>query len=183
MIIETERLRLRMPSMHDLDALARMYADPEVVRYLGTGSTATRDETAESIRTTMARWYDDGFGMFFVDRKEDGALVGRVGLLVWDADAWKPTTRARAQGRTELEVGYVLAREFWGQGYATEAAKAARDYALRELQAERLIALVRPENTASKAVARKLGMEHERDISLSGGTAELFALTTHSADD
>ena len=176
MILETERLRLRMPSMHDLDALARIYADPEVTRYLGTGRTATREETAESIRTTMARWYEDGFGMFFVDRKEDGALIGRVGLLVWDADAWKPTTRARAEGRIELEVGYVLGREFWGQGYATEAASAARDYALRELQAERLIALVRPENEPSKAVARKLGMDYERDVSLLGGTAELFAL-------
>ena len=176
MILETERLRLRMPSMHDLDALARIYADPEVMRYLGSGQTATREQTAQSIRTTMARWYDDGFGMFFVDRKEDGALVGRVGLLVWDAEAWKPTTRARAVGPVELEVGYVLGREFWGLGYASEAATAARDYALRELQAERLIALIRPENTASKAVARKLGMEHERDIVLDGGAAELFAL-------
>jgi ribosomal-protein-alanine N-acetyltransferase len=110
-------------------------------------------------------------------RKEDGAVIGRVGLLVWNADTWEPTTRAESEnGRTEVEVGYTLGRDYWGQGYATEAAGAVRDYALRELGADRLIALIIHGNTASENVARKLGLRYERDVMLGRREAQLFAL-------
>jgi RimJ/RimL family protein N-acetyltransferase len=177
--LETERLLLRAPVSDDAEALAPMYADPEVMRYVGDGRPLTRTETERSVKRMIQRWEADGFGLFTTVRKEDGAVIGRVGLLVWNAETWEPTTRAESQnGRTEVEVGYTLGRDYWGQGYATEAAGAVRDYALRELGADRLIALIIHGNTASENVARKLGLEYERDLMLGRRAAQLFALST-----
>lgn len=175
--LETERLLLRAPVPEDAEALAPMYADPEVMRYVGDGRPLTRSETERSVRRMIQRWEADGFGLCTAVRREDEAVIGRVGLLVWNADTWEPTTRAESSdGRTEVEVGYTLGRDYWGQGYATEAAGAVRDYALRELGADRLIALIIHGNTASENVARKLGLAYERDIMLGRREAQLFAL-------
>src|SRR5215218_7588557 len=140
--LQTERLILRVPVPEDAGALAPMYADPEVMRYVGDGRTLTRSETELSVRRMIERWAVDGFGLFTTVRKKDATLIGRVGILIWNSETWEPTTRAQASGSTEVEVGYTLGRDFWGQGYATEAAGAARDYALSDLGAERLIALI-----------------------------------------
>jgi RimJ/RimL family protein N-acetyltransferase len=175
--LETERLLLRAPVPQDAEALAPMYADPEVMRYVGDGRPLTRGETERSVKRMIQRWEADGFGLFTTVRKGDDAVIGRVGLLVWNTETWEPTTRAEAQdGRAEVEVGYTLGRDYWGVGYATEAAGAARDYALRELGADRLIALIIHGNAASENVARKLGLEYERDILLGRREAQLFAL-------
>ena len=177
--LETDRLVLRAPVPEDAETLAPMYADPEVMRYVGDGRTLTRAETERSVRRMIERWDADGFGLFTTVRKEDGAVIGRVGLLVWNSDTWEPTTRAEgAEVPTEVEVGYTLGRDFWGRGYATEAAGAVRDYALGGLGAERLIALIIHGNTASENVARKLGLAYERDIMLGRREAQLFALDT-----
>lgn len=175
--LETDRLLLRAPVPEDAEALAPMYADPEVMRYVGDGRTLTRGETERSVKRMIERWEADGFGLFTTVRTDDGAIIGRVGLLVWNTDTWEPTTRAEAANVTsEVEVGYTLGRPYWGHGYATEAAGAVRDYALEELGAERLIALIIHGNTASENVARKLGLEYERDIMLGRRGAQLFAL-------
>ena len=175
--LETERLILRAPVPEDADPLAPMYADPEVMRYLGDGRTLTREETGRSVNRMIEAWKEDGFGLLTVVRKEDGAVIGRVGLIVWDPETWQ-TTRANADGPTELEVGYTIGRPHWGQGYATEAAAAARDYALEHLGARRLIALIIHGNEPSENVARKLGFEYERDIRFGRRDAKLFALET-----
>ena len=175
--LETDRLLLRAPVPEDADALAPMYADPEVMRYVGDGRTLTLAETERSVRRMIDRWDADGFGLFTTVRKEDEAVIGRVGLLVWNTDTWEPTTRAEAANvPSEVEVGYTLGKPYWGHGYATEAAGAVRDYALNELSAERLIALIIHGNTASENVARKLGLEYERDIMLGRRGAQLFAM-------
>jgi [ribosomal protein S5]-alanine N-acetyltransferase len=175
--LDTDRLLLRAPAPEDADALAPMYADPEVMRYVGDGRTLTRAETERSVRRMIERWEADGFGLFTTVRKEDGAVIGRVGLLVWNTDTWEPTTRAEAADvPSEVEVGYTLGRDYWGRGFATEAAGAVRDYALNELGAGRLIALIIHGNTASENVARKLGLEYERNIMLGRREAQLFAL-------
>ena len=92
--LETDRLVLRAPVPEDTETLAPMYADPEVMRYVGDGRTLTRAETERSVRRMIERWDADGFGLFTTVRKEDGAVIGRVGLLVWNSDTWEPTTRA-----------------------------------------------------------------------------------------
>ncbi len=177
--LATKRLVLRAPVQEDAEALAPMYADPEVMRYVGDGRPLTRSETERSVKRMIERWEADGFGLFTTVRKSDEAVIGRVGLLVWNTATWEPTTRAEgANVPTEVEVGYTLGRDFWGRGYATEGAAAVRDYALGELGAERLIALIVHGNTASENVARKLGLEYERDIMLGHRDAQLFALET-----
>ena len=125
----------------------------------------------------MRRNFDaDRFGQLAVERKEDGALMGRCGFLVWDAETLTPTNEAEASGPTELEVGWALGRRYWGEGYATEAALAVRDHALGPMGRERLISFIRPENVRSRRVAEKLGMHHERDVTLMELPAQLFAL-------
>ncbi len=173
--LETERLRLRPPLTEDAEALAPMYADPKVMRFLGDGRTLTAEQTARSVQRMIDGWEADGFGLFTTVRRDDEAVIGRVGLIVWNPETWQ-TTRANADGPTELEVGYTIGRPFWGLGYATEAAGAARDYALGKLGAKRLIALIIHGNDASANVARKLGFEHERDIMFGRRDAGLFAL-------
>jgi RimJ/RimL family protein N-acetyltransferase len=174
--LATARLRLRPLEPEDLDALAPFYADPEVMRYIGTGATMNRDEAARSLERMIGNFETDGFGQLAVVREEDGVLVGRCGLLVWQLDDWTPTSASAATGPTELEVGYMLGRPFWGRGYATEAAAAVRDFALGDLVAERLIALIRPGNVASERVAEKLGMRYEREVEPMKATAKLYAL-------
>jgi RimJ/RimL family protein N-acetyltransferase len=174
-VLETERLLLRAPVHEDADALAPMYADPEVMRFVGDGIALTRGETDRSVRRMIDAWEADGFGLFTTVRKADETVIGRVGLIVWNPETWQ-VTRAAANGPTELEVGYTLGRDFWGRGYATEAAAAARDFALNQLGADRLIALIIHGNEASENVARKLGLEYERDIVLGSRDAQLFAL-------
>jgi RimJ/RimL family protein N-acetyltransferase len=176
-VLETERLLLRAPVPEDAEPLAPMYADPEVMRYLGQGRTLKPRETEQSVQRMIAGWEVDGFGLFTTVRKEDETVIGRVGLIVWNPETWQ-TVPAHDPGPTELEVGYTIGRPYWGQGYATEAAAAARDFALQRLGAKRLIALIIRGNDASENVARKLGFAHERDIRFGRREARLFALET-----
>lgn len=173
--LETERLVLRPPEPEDAEPLAPMYADPEVMRYLGEGRTLTHEETERSVLRLIEGWKADGYGLFTTVRKEDDAVIGRVGLIVWNPETWQ-TVRADAEGPKELEVGYTIGRQYWGNGYATEAAAASRDYALDELGARRLIALIIHGNDASENVARKLGFEYERDVRFGSRDAKLYAL-------
>ncbi len=174
MQLETERLILRRPRHDDVDALAATFGDPEVMRYIGSGRTATRDDVVRSVDAMLERHEADGFGMLVVERREDGRLVGRCGLLVWDAETWTPSTLRDARS-PEIEAGWTLGREFWGSGYATEAALAVRDFALHELGRRRLISLIHPANVRSIRVAEKLGMSYERDVPLLRPT-RLYAL-------
>jgi len=177
--LETERLVLRPPLAEDANALASMYADPEVMRYVGDGRTFTPEETKRSVRRMMDGWDADGFGLFTTVLKDNEAVIGRVGLIVWNPETWQ-VKRAAGDGPTELEVGYTLGKPHWGQGYATEAAGAARDFALEQLGAKRLIALIIHGNDASENVARKLGFSYERNIVFGPRNAQLFALQTLS---
>ncbi len=181
MRLETERLVLRPMSIDDLDVLAGFYSDPEVMRYLGAGRTLDRDEAETSLRRMLRNFELDGFGQLALERTADGEGIGRCGFLVWDVPTLTPTTEREATGLTELEIGYALGRDFWGQGYATEAATAVRDQALGPMGRTRLIAFVRPENHASARVAEKLGMRHERDVELLGLPARLYALGNEPA--
>jgi ribosomal-protein-alanine N-acetyltransferase len=173
-VLETDRLVLRPPVPEDAEALAPMYADPEVMRFLGNGRTLTRDETERSVERMISGWEADGFGLFTTVRREDDTVLGRVGLILWNPETWEPT-RAASEGPKELEVGYTIGKPYWGRGYATEAAAAARDFALERLGAERLIALIIHGNDASENVARKLGFAYERDIRFGRRKAGLYA--------
>jgi RimJ/RimL family protein N-acetyltransferase len=173
--LETERLVLRPLSTADVDDLAPYFADPEVMRYMG-GKTLTREETEARIARFMQIFDLDGIGQFAVERKEEGRVLGRCGILIWETDPWTPLAKSEATKPTETEIGYMLGRPHWGLGYATEAATAVRDHAQSKLGEERLIALIQDGNDASKRVADKLGMAYERDVQLRFARVGLYAL-------
>lgn len=173
--LETERLTLRPIDESALDAFAPFMADPEVVRFIG-GQTFGRDEVELRLGVMRERFGRDGFGQFLIVRRDDGEILGRCGFLVWNVPDWTITTRADAVGDYEIELGWMLGRQFWGSGYATEAALAVRDFAFGELGLERLISLIAEENVASAAVARRLAMEIEGETGLHGMRVHIWSL-------
>jgi RimJ/RimL family protein N-acetyltransferase len=173
--LETERLVLRKPELGDSDGYAAIWGDPEVMRYLG-GRPIPRDEVPAGMERMLGQWERHGLGLFSVLRKEDGRLVGRVGYLLWDTERWVNAMNEVLDGDLELEIGWTTGREFWNQGYATEAAVACRDHAFGELGRDRVISLIVPENVASIRVAEKIGESYERDVELSWGPIGLYSL-------
>lgn len=176
MRLETERLSLRPLSLDDLDVIAGFVADPETMRYIGTGGARTREQARNTLDWMIETFERQGFGHLGVERKVDGALVGRTGLNVWSPGDWSITRLDEADGPVEIEIAYLFGREHWGQGFATEAATAVRDWALGELGFERLIALIYPDNVRSIGVARNLGMEPEGEADLGGNRLTVYAL-------
>ena len=168
-MIETERLLLRKPRGEDAADLAGAYSDPEVMRFIGDGSTATVAEIEDGIRQWLARWESWGLSLFSLERREDGRVLGRAGFLLWDPETWQVPG-------DETELGWLLAREHWGQGYATEAAIALRDWAFDERGLSRLISLIGHENLRSIRVAERVGERYERDVEVRGKPTRLYSL-------
>jgi RimJ/RimL family protein N-acetyltransferase len=168
-MIETERLLLRMPRAEDARGLLDAFADPEAMRYIGDGSTADLVGVGEAVERWLERWDAWDIGMFVVVRTEDARVLGRAGFLRWDPETWEI-------GGSETELGWGLAREHWGHGYATEAALALRDWALGERGLIRLISLIQHENLRSVRVAEKLGERYERDVEVRGKATRLYSL-------
>ena len=165
-VLRTERLVLRHLVPEDLDDLAALYADPEVRRWFPDG-TRTRAQTAAEIAWVRDVYYARyGYGLWAAELRDTGAFVGRCGLLPWEID-----------GRTEVEVAYLLGRAHWGRGLATEAARAVIQHAFATLDVDRLIALVTPGNDASARVAVKAGMVLVQDDYVDDeGPAHLYAV-------
>jgi [ribosomal protein S5]-alanine N-acetyltransferase len=165
-VIETPRLVLQELVPEDEDALTAMYADPEVMRWIGAGGVRTRQDARESIRRQLEEYATHGYGEWATTLRGSGELVGMCGLIRWpDLD-----------GVEEIEVAYLLARHVWGKGLATEAASAIRDWGLRQLERKRLVSLVYHDNIASMNVARKIGMSWEKDVPFKGTMIALFSL-------
>jgi RimJ/RimL family protein N-acetyltransferase len=155
-ILETERLFLRRLVMDDLDALAALYRDRDVRKYFPEGDHGilTLEETREELE-----WFLNGhpvhpeLGLWGTIHKETGRFIGRCGLLPWTIE-----------GHEEVEIAYLLDKDFWGEGLATEAAMGIKKYAFEKLQLARLICLIDPQNLASRRVAEKIGMKIERQV-------------------
>lgn len=178
-MIETERLALRPLERTDLDWYAPFLADPDVMRYLSpVGPLGERAKAAAFLERSIHAFDADGFGHLAVIRKSDAAGIGRCGLLVWETDPWTPSTRSNATGPTEVEIGWMLGAEYWGRGYATEAATAVRDFAFEKLALPRLISLIHPDNGPSIRVAEKLGMRQESTARTRFGEVLLYATSS-----
>jgi RimJ/RimL family protein N-acetyltransferase len=168
-VIETERLLLRKPVSEDARQLLEAFADPEAMRHIGDGSTTDLAGAEQTVDRWLERWDTWQIGMFVIERTEDERVLGRAGFLRWDPETWEI-------GGSETELGWGLAREHWGHGYATEAAVALRDWALGGLGLTRLISLIQQGNLRSVRVAEKLGERHERDIEVRGKPTSLYSL-------
>jgi RimJ/RimL family protein N-acetyltransferase len=141
----TERLRLRAFRKSDLDDYAAMKADPEVQRYLvGAGGPWDRGRSSRHLAFLIGRWQLAGTGMWAVEHRETGAFLGVTGFT--GPDDWPG-----------FELAWTLARRWWGNGYATEGARAALDHAFNELEKDRVISLIHPDNRASIRVAERIG--------------------------
>ena len=141
--LQTDRLILRAFREEDFEAWATIMGDDDVMTFLG-GKPMARGDAWRSMAMTLGHWALRGYGMWVVERKADGAVVGRVGML-------------NPEGWTGLEVGWTLGKPYWGQGYATEAAAAAMRYAFLTQAVDHVVSNIDAKNTASQAVALRLG--------------------------
>ncbi len=155
--LETERLRLRLPRLEDAEPFRALHSDPEAMRYLGGVHPDSSTDPVYPVRRWLERWETNGFGQFVAERRDDGAVVGRVGLVVWDTRDWRIAAIAEAGEHAQPELGWALVPAHWGHGYATEAALAVRQWARDELGIDRLVSVIAPENARSQRVAEKLG--------------------------
>ncbi|HEY6328507.1 MAG TPA: GNAT family N-acetyltransferase [Blastocatellia bacterium] len=167
MTLETERLQLRHFREEDLDAYAEICADPVVMRYLGEGKILSRAEAWRQMAMFAGHWHLRGYGIWAVDERGTGRLMGRIGLH-------------NPEGWPGLELGWVLARSAWGNGYATEGAQRALEYTFNDLQQDQIISLIHPENSASIRVAERLGETLKRRIELFGHSCLVYGIDRKS---
>jgi RimJ/RimL family protein N-acetyltransferase len=170
-IAETARLTLREFSGDDAGALEHVFGDPEVMQYSVAAKMLTTEVWLAHCRESYAR---RGFGRWAVVEKASGDVVGYCGLM----------HLSEVAGQPETELGYRLARPYWGMGLATEAAAAVRDCAFGTLGLLRLVALVDPSNCRSIRVAEKIGMRYEKEVLLEGYTYadRMYVITRDERD-
>jgi RimJ/RimL family protein N-acetyltransferase len=149
-VIETERLRLRMLRDSDVDNLAALFADPDVMRYVGNGKPTDRVEAEKTLASIIAHWDRHGFGRWAIEEKGSGEFVGYGGL--------------RSLLGTP-EVVYHFAKRHWRKGFATETARASLRFGFNEKGFDRIVAIAKPENAASIHVMEKVGMHFEQQTS------------------
>lgn len=162
--IETDRLTMRGFTSDDLDRLAAILGDPEVMRYMPGGKPYSRERAEAVLRNILGHWEQHGFGWWAIDYKVDGQLMGWCGL-------------GHVEELSEVEVAYLFDRPYWGKGIATETAYASLRYGFDELELERVIALAHMENRASQRVMEKIGMVYESQLHLWGLDLVQYAIT------
>lgn len=170
-IFETERLRIRPWTLRDPDIenAHAIYSDPAVLRYMGGG---TGDADLAQTRARIERYlkasdphpsFPAGLGLWAIVEKATGRAIGSVELVPLD-------------GGPEIEVGYHLAQSRWGQGFATEAARAAVQYGFNTLGLTRIVGVIFPENSASRNVLEKCGMVYVKRGTWFGWELDQFAV-------
>ena len=151
--LTTERLLLRMLQDSDFEQYAAIHTDAEVTKFT-TRTHLSRMDAWRHLAMIVGHWHLRGFGMWGVFEKSTGALVGRVGFH--QPDGWP-----------DFELGWTIGRNWWGKGYAPEAARRCVEFAFREMNRDHLISLIDPLNTASIRVAERIGEtvqgEHQLD--------------------
>jgi ribosomal-protein-alanine N-acetyltransferase len=143
--ITTPRLTLRAFTEADVEPLFQLLAEPDVLRYFPNPGPPARDRVEKLVARQSAHWAEHGYGWWAVDLRADGAFAG------WNGLQYLPETG-------ETEIGYLLGKPFWGKGLATEGARAGLRFGFEELGLEKIVAIVHPDNVASRRVIEKLGM-------------------------
>lgn len=151
----TDRLVLRRWDVDaDLDPYAALCADPQVMRYIGDGTTRSREQSADQLRAFEQGWTTGAFGLFAAELTRSGEMIGFVGLAVPD---FLPEIMPA------VEIGWRLARSHWGKGYATEGARAVLAFGFDALDLERIVSVHAVGNDASGNVMQKIGMHLDRE--------------------
>src|SRR6185436_8426043 len=146
--IDTDRLLLRMIRLDDLDHLAELLSDPNVMKYVGNGQPSDRAEAERALHSIIKHWEVHGFGRWAIVEKRTGEFIGFGGL--------------RSLFGTP-EIVYHLATAKWGRGFASEAARAILRFGFEQRAFDRIVAIAKPQNTASIHVLEKLGMRFEKN--------------------
>ena len=173
MQLETERLVLRLPQLDDAEAFLDFVGDPEVMRPIGSEPGGI-EVAVEHVERWIRRWEADDLGTFVVLRKGDELVLGRVGPIVWNSRIWETSTLSDAADDAQVELGWAIAREHWGSGYATEAARAVRRWIYDDRGVQHLISLIAAENKRSQRVASKLGARPVETVQTPGGPATIW---------
>ena len=165
MTLQTPRLVLRLFCENDLERLVKLFTNPGFMRFSGSNGY-TREQTGEVLEKFL-RWKRERLPSPFavIDRSSE-ALIGYCGFLHQEVD-----------GIDEIEIAYRLHPDFWNRGLATEAARAIRDHAFRDLKLQRVISLIHPDNHASRRVAEKNGMQLEKETTFKDFPTEVFTMT------
>jgi [ribosomal protein S5]-alanine N-acetyltransferase len=146
--LETQRLIIKEPSLNQLEQAFSLDSDSEVMYYVG--GARTKESTLEWLEKNIQHQNNNGFGFGFVYEKETERFIGRAGLLYLAYDDTQP----------DIEVGYRLHKQYWGQGYATELTKALIEWGFDNLTVSRLVAVINPKNIRSRRVLEKAGMSY-----------------------
>lgn len=158
-IATTERLLLRTWEVEDIPHYATIVSNPEVMRYIGDGHTPTYEEAEAYVHKSMKSYKDNGWSRFPILLKETGELIGFCGYMAID-------------GR--IDFGWRLAKQHWGKGYATEAAKAVLELGINQFHFCEITCVVYQDNTPSIRVIEKLGIPFDKDITLNGNQAKQY---------
>jgi RimJ/RimL family protein N-acetyltransferase len=169
--LETARLVLRGWDEKDIAKMAGINADPEVMRWIGHGTTATKEQTKKSIEHWEEEWNTQGHGLFAVEVKETGELAGFVGLSVPD---FLPEIMPA------VELGWRLGRSFWGKGIATEASREVLRFGFEDCGFIEIVSIFQIGNDASERIMQKLGMRLERETidPTCGRPVKVYAITS-----
>ncbi|WP_254868666.1 GNAT family N-acetyltransferase [Phaeobacter sp. HF9A] len=151
--ITTERLLLRGWTSDDHAPFAAICADPDVMRYIGNGQTRSPEDAARNIAAFQRSWAERGYGLFAVEEKQSGELIGFTG------HAWPGFL---PEVLPSVEIGWRFSKPSWGKGYASEAAKAALVFGVNELGITDIVSIYQIGNEASRRIMQKLGMIFDR---------------------
>ena len=165
MQLETERLILRSLRKEDVDVMAQLFANPDFMRF-SLGVFTERKQTIAFIEKVIGCDHAGIPSQFAVSPRQEDTIIGYCGFFYHPED-----------GIEDIEIGYRLHPDYWNRGLITEAARAVRDHGLRDWRLSRVISLIHPENTPSRRVAEKNGMNIEEQITFRGFPTLLYAMT------
>lgn len=164
-VLETPRLFLRHLTLDDLEVVTALYSDPVVMA--SKGGRRSPELTEQQVKDYIEEYSSVGYCFWAVIHRQHQRFIGLCGLL----------DQQDVDGQAEVEVAYTLAKEYWNQGLATEAAQACKEYGFQVLGRTRLVSLIAPENIPSQHVALKNGMVYERDfVNKKGRTMRIYAV-------
>ena len=163
-VLDTPRLRLRMPESADAEPMMEIHQDPEVVKtILLTAPLGGITVAWRNVAMMVGHWHLRGYGQWTVIEKTSAEVIGRVGL--WNPEGWPG-----------IELGWIIRRSRWGRGFATEAARAALQWAWDNVDTDHIISIIPPDSLASVRVAEKIGERFEGPDTMNGASVHIYGV-------
>ncbi|PSR19907.1 MAG: GNAT family N-acetyltransferase [Sulfobacillus acidophilus] len=163
LVATTERLHLRKMTTQDAPNLLQIFSDPVAMQYYP--STMNEQETVRWIQRTLDNYDTYGVGFWMVEENATGRFLGQCGIIPQELD-----------GTRQMEIAYLLVRREWGNGYATEAASACKQYGFDTMGYHKLVSLIDVQNTPSMRVAERIGMRVEQTIIKWGKEVRVYSI-------